>query len=72
MVMKAKEKLERAGWQFAGRLDYRYEIYRRGCLRIIFDHYSNEAVAVYNLFKSDFRLIDDIMFDFLTEKIEAE
>jgi hypothetical protein len=70
--MKTKEKLERSGWVFKHSLDYGYEIYGRGNLRVILDKRSNTAVAVYNIFEADFRLIDDFLFEFLTEKIEAE
>lgn len=65
--MKTKEKLERSGWVYKRKFEF-YQIYGRGILRIIYDTRTNEAVAVYNIFQSDFRLIDDILFEFLTEK----
>lgn len=70
--MKTKEKLERAGWKFIRSTEYNYEVYGRGILRIIYDTRTDTAVAVYNIFKSDFRLIDDFLFEFLTDKIENE
>lgn len=65
--MKTKEKLERAGWIFKRKFEY-YEVYGRGILRIIYDTRTDTAVAIFNIFKSDFRLIDDTLFEFLIEK----
>jgi hypothetical protein len=65
--MKTKEKLERSGWVYKRKFEY-YDVYGRGILRIIYDTRTDTAVAIFNIFKSDFRLIDDILFECLTEK----
>lgn len=66
--MEAKEKLERAGWLYVRDLEYHLKIYRRGCLRIIYSDKENRPVAVYNIFEGNFRMVDDLLFEFLCEK----
>ena len=67
-MKKNKEKLIKSGWQYKQSLDYYYEIYGRDNLRIIYDNGTDKPLALYNVFERYFKMIDDILWEFLTKK----
>lgn len=71
--MKTKEKLERSGWRFIHFWWKNYEVYERGNLRVIYSPEDELVIAYWDDSKRDngyvnIILVDDILFEFLTEK----
>lgn len=66
--MRTKEKLERAGWLYLGRWDEDKELYGRGKFRVIYDPQNREATHYFHTKEKHLVVLDDFMFEYLTEK----
>jgi len=72
--MKAKEKLERGGWDFIGNfLDTEMEVYSRGNIRILYLPKNDTPLGYYNIGRSEqanfsIRIMSPIQFEIFCEK----
>lgn len=66
--MRTKEKLERSGWRYMIPWEGKRELYGRGFLRIIYDPETQSATHYFDVRIKHMTFLDDLTFEFLTEK----